>query len=63
MSAKQFSGVIPILQMPFNDEGVIDYGDLEKEINWCIEVGVEGLGIALGTEIMTLPVNVCGITD
>lgn len=54
MSDKQFAGVIPILQMPFSDEGVIDYGDLGKEINWCIDVGVKGLGIALGTEIMTL---------
>ena len=54
MSDKQFSGVIPILQMPFNNEGAIDYGDLGKEINWCIDVGVKGLGIALGTEIMTL---------
>jgi len=54
MSDEQFSGVIPILQMPFNEDGVINYSDLEKEINWCIEVGVKGLGIALGTEIMTL---------
>ncbi len=54
MNNGQFSGVIPILQMPFNKDGVISYSDLEKEINWCIEVGVKGLGIALGSEIMTL---------
>ena len=54
MSDKQLSGVIPILQTPFDEKGLIAYEDLKKEINWCIEVGVKGLGIALGSEITTL---------
>lgn len=54
MSNNQLSGVIPILQAPFDEKGLLAYEDLKKEINWCIEVGVKGLGIALGTEIMTL---------
>ena len=54
MSNNNFSGVIPILSTPFDEKGLISFDDLKKEIDWCIEVGVTGLGIALGREIFTL---------
>jgi 4-hydroxy-tetrahydrodipicolinate synthase len=54
MSTNKFSGVIPILSTPFDENGLISFDDLKKEIDWSIEVGVTGLGIALGSEIFTL---------
>ena len=54
MGTENFSGVIPILSTPFDENGLISFDDLKKEIDWSIEVGVTGLGIALGSEIYTL---------
>jgi dihydrodipicolinate synthase/N-acetylneuraminate lyase len=44
-------GVIPILVTPFHDDGDIDEPSLRNEVDFAIEAGVHGLGIALGSEV------------
>ena len=40
--------------MPFDVEDDIDLEDLEREVEFAIDSGVDGLGIALGSEIFKL---------
>jgi 4-hydroxy-tetrahydrodipicolinate synthase len=47
-------GVVPILLTPFHDDGSIDEESLRNEVDWTIEGGAHGLGIALGSEIFKL---------
>jgi 2-keto-3-deoxy-L-arabinonate dehydratase len=49
---KKISGVIPILQTPFDSQGRIDTESLRKVIDYNIESGVDGVGIALASEVM-----------
>lgn len=48
------SGVVPILVTPFDEDGAIDESSLRNEVDFAIEAGVHGLGIALGSEIFKL---------
>lgn len=47
-------GVVPILLTPFHDDGSIDETSLRNEVDWTIDGGAHGLGIALGSEIFKL---------
>ncbi|MGN6484682.1 MAG: dihydrodipicolinate synthase family protein [Thermomicrobiales bacterium] len=47
-------GVVPILVTPFDDEGAIDEASLRNEVDYAIDAGVHGLGIALGSEVYKL---------
>lgn len=47
-------GVVPILLTPFHDDGSIDEASLRNEVDWSIDAGVHGLGIALGSEVFKL---------
>lgn len=47
-------GIVPILLTPFDSNGNIDKSSLCNEIEFCIHTGVDGLGIALGSEIYKL---------
>lgn len=47
-------GVVPILLTPFHDDGEIDEASLRNEVDFAIEAGAHGLGIALGSEIYKL---------
>lgn len=49
-----FSGVFPILQMPFDENGNIILDDLRAEVEYAIRGGVHGVGIAFGTEVNKL---------
>src|SRR2546422_3066740 len=49
-----FRGVYPILAMPFDDRGAIDAETLQREVEYLIEAGVDGLGIALASEVPML---------
>lgn len=51
MVDRSMQGLYPILAMPFDVEGNIDFEDLEREVEFAIDSGVDGLGIALGSEI------------
>lgn len=44
-------GVVPILLTPFHDDGSIDEDGLRTEVDFAIDAGVHGLGIALGSEV------------
>ncbi|HYI25216.1 MAG TPA: dihydrodipicolinate synthase family protein [Thermomicrobiales bacterium] len=44
-------GVVPILVTPFHDNGEIDESSLRNEVDFAIDAGVHGLGIALGSEV------------
>jgi dihydrodipicolinate synthase/N-acetylneuraminate lyase len=56
MSSPQGSlfGVVPILVTPFEEDGAIDESSLRNEVDFAIDAGVHGLGIALGSEIFKL---------
>ena len=54
MVDRSMRGLYPILAMPFDVEGKIDLEDLESEVEFAIDSGVDGLGIALGSEIFKL---------
>jgi 4-hydroxy-tetrahydrodipicolinate synthase len=47
-------GVIPILATPFNKNCDINYKDYEKECEFLINADVNGIGLALGSEIFKL---------
>jgi 4-hydroxy-tetrahydrodipicolinate synthase len=47
-------GVFPILVTPFDEKGRIDEESLRRLIDFNIEAGVHGLGVALGSEIFKL---------
>ncbi len=46
-------GVVPILVTPFDEDGDIDEASLRNEVDFAIDAGVHGLGIALGSEVFT----------
>jgi 4-hydroxy-tetrahydrodipicolinate synthase len=47
-------GVFPILVTPFDERGRIDEESLRRLIDFNIDAGVHGLGVALGSEIFKL---------
>jgi 4-hydroxy-tetrahydrodipicolinate synthase len=47
-------GVFPILQMPFDDSGRIDEEDLRSEVEFAVDCGSGGVGIAFGSEMFKL---------
>ena len=54
MVDRTMSGIIPILATPFDENGRIDFEDLEREVEWMVDVGVSGVGIAVASEIYKL---------
>jgi dihydrodipicolinate synthase/N-acetylneuraminate lyase len=46
-------GVVPILLTPFDEKGELDEASLRTEVDFVLDAGVHGLGIALGSEIYT----------
>ena len=54
MVDRTMAGIIPILATPFDEQGRVDFEDLEREVEWMVEVGVNGVGIAVASEIFKL---------
>ena len=54
MTANHLQGVYPILAMPFDRAGRVDVEVLEREVEYLIAAGVDGMGIALASEIPML---------
>ena len=54
MTASKITGVIPILIIPFDSQGRIDVDSLQNLIDFNINSGVHGIGIANGSEIFKL---------
>lgn len=51
---RDMRGIFPIISMPFNSDGAIVFEDLERQVEWLIERGVHGLGIAMASEVFKL---------
>ena len=47
-------GVLPVLHLPYHPDYSIDYGTLRREIDWAIGHGVNGLTLAMATEVFRL---------
>ena len=47
-------GIVPILVTPFDEVGRVDAESLRREVEFNIDAGVHGLGIALGSEVYKL---------
>ena len=54
MVDRTMSGVYPILQIPFDGNGLIDEEDLRREVDWAIDSGVGGTCIAMASEAYKL---------
>ncbi len=54
MTNQPMRGVYPILVTPFDEAGGIDEESLRRLIDFNIDAGVHGLGVALGSEIFKL---------
>lgn len=54
MATGTMQGVYPILVTPFHDDGRIDAASLRRLIDFNLDAGVHGLGVALGSEIFKL---------
>ncbi len=47
-------GVLPVLHTPFTDAGAIDTVVLEREIDWALKVGADGVVVAMVSEVLRL---------
>jgi 4-hydroxy-tetrahydrodipicolinate synthase len=47
-------GIFPILLTPFDERESIDEESLRREVDFVIDAGVHGVGLALGSEILKL---------
>ena len=54
MSTEPLNGVYPILAMPFDEDSRIDVEVLQREVEFMVEAGVHGVGVALASEVPTL---------
>lgn len=50
----QLSGVLPVVQLPFHDNESIDFETLNREIDWLIEQGSDGITMAMVSETLRL---------
>ena len=51
---KPLAGVLPVLQTPFFDDETIDDHALRREIDWLFEQGVDGVVVAMVSEVLRL---------
>lgn len=54
MTCFSISGVLPVLHLPLDRDESIDYPILSQEIDFAFEAGVDGVTIAMVTEILRL---------
>jgi hypothetical protein len=54
MSTETMHGVVPILVTPFTPDGTIDVESLRSVVEFNLNAGVHGLGIALASEVFKL---------
>jgi len=47
-------GVFPVFQTPYHVDGEIDYPTLQREVDWLIECGSDGLVMAMVSEVLRL---------
>ena len=49
-----FRGIFPIISTPFNAKEEIVYDDVRRQVDWLIDIGVDGIGIAIASEVYKL---------
>ena len=54
MPSNRMQGVFPILVTPFDEESRIEEDSLRRLIDFNLDAGVDGLGVALGSEVYKL---------
>ena len=54
MTSEPWSGVFPILVTPFDRQERVDEESLRRLVDYCVDEGVHGFGIAFATEIPKL---------
>lgn len=54
MQAEMMRGVFPILITPFDEQSRIDEESLRRLVEFNLQAGVHGLGVALGSEVFKL---------
>jgi len=54
MKKSKFSGVLPVFQTPYHEDEAIDFGTLEKEVDWLYEKGSDGIVLAMVSEVLRL---------
>ena len=47
-------GVLPVVQTPFDFDVQIDRATLNHEIDWAFELGADGGGVAMVSEVLRL---------
>lgn len=51
MPDRSMKGVYPILSTPFDSKGRVVFEDLRKQVDWMVDSGVHGVGIAVASEV------------
>lgn len=57
MSEKQLgriAGAVPVLVMPFDEDGAVHEDSLRREIDFCLEAGAQAIAFGMGSESATL---------
>lgn len=54
VSPSLLQGVFPVLQTPFDESGRIDEATLCREVDWVFECGVDGVTVAMVSEVLRL---------
>jgi dihydrodipicolinate synthase/N-acetylneuraminate lyase len=52
--ARTLRGVLPVFQTPFHDDGTIDAATLEREIDWLLGLGCDGIVMGMVSETLRL---------
>ncbi|MFH1567766.1 MAG: dihydrodipicolinate synthase family protein [Gemmatimonadota bacterium] len=52
--APAIRGVLPVVHMPYRDDGAIDHATLQREVDYLFEVGADGLSLALVSDTLRL---------
>jgi dihydrodipicolinate synthase/N-acetylneuraminate lyase len=50
----RIAGAVPVLAMPFDDDGALDLDSLRREIDFCLEAGSQAIAFGIGSESATL---------
>jgi len=53
-TTKAVHGVLPVFQTAYDDDESIDYGTVEREIEWLFDHGADGVVMAMVSEVLRL---------
>src|SRR5688572_24873641 len=53
----KLAGVLAVFQTPYNEDESIDAATLEREIDWLFACGVDGIVLAMVSEVLRLDSN------